>query len=73
LLIRARALAHDLDADARAKLSIPRSRNTVAMYRIKLENGTITFPDTAASRHKELAGAELFAVQAAQQACGLSG
>jgi hypothetical protein len=71
LLIRARALAQDLDADARAKLSIPRSRNTVAMYRLKLENGTITFPDTAASRHKELAEAELFAVQAAQQACGL--
>jgi hypothetical protein len=73
LLIRARALAQELDADARAKLRIPRSRNTVAMYRIKLENGTITFPDTAAARRKELAEAELFAVQAAQQACGLPG
>ncbi|HEY2771160.1 MAG TPA: hypothetical protein VGI87_11345 [Solirubrobacteraceae bacterium] len=73
LLIRARALAQDLADDAKAKLSIPRSRNTVAMYRIRLENGTITFPDTAASHRKELAEAELFAVQAAQQACGLSG
>jgi hypothetical protein len=73
LLIRARALAQDLGDDAKAKLSIPRSPNTVAMYRIKLENGTITFPDTAAGRHKELAEAELFAVQAGQQACGLPG
>jgi hypothetical protein len=73
LLIRARALAQDLDADAKAKLSIPRSHNTVAMYRIKLENGAITFPDTAARQRKELAEAELFAVQAAQQACGLAG
>jgi hypothetical protein len=73
LLIRARALAQDLDGDAKAKLSVPRSPNSVAVYRIRLEHGTITFPDTAASRHKELAEAELFAVQAAQQACGLPG
>jgi hypothetical protein len=73
LLIRARALAQDLDADARAKLVLPRTKNTVAMYRIRLENGTISFPDTAAGHRKELAEAELFAVQAAQQACGLPG
>ena len=43
------------------------------MYRIRLQDGTISFPDTAAAKHKELAEAELFAVQAAQQACGLPG
>jgi hypothetical protein len=73
LLIRARALAQDLADDAKAKLRIPPAAETVAMYKLRLQNGTITFPDTAGSRHKELAEAELFAVQAAQQACGLAG
>ncbi len=73
LLIRARALVSDLDSDAQAGLHIPRAADSVAFYRIRLQDGTIAFPDTAAAKHKELAEAELFAVQAAQQACGLSG
>jgi hypothetical protein len=73
LLIQARDLASNLDQDAKASLNIPPSPHSVAHYRIRLQDGTISFPDTAASRHKELAQAELFAVQAAQKACGLSG
>jgi hypothetical protein len=73
LLIQARDLASNLDTDAKKALNIPRSRDSVAMYRIRLQDGTISFPDTAGGRHKELAEAELFAVTAAQQACGLSG
>jgi hypothetical protein len=45
----------------------------VARYEIKLKDGTIAFPDTAGARRHELAQAELFALQAAQQACGLPG
>jgi hypothetical protein len=73
LLIQARDLAGNLANDSRAKLRIPRSSNSVAYYSMKLQHGTIQFPDTAAARHHELAEAELFAVQAAQQACGLGG
>ena len=73
LLIQARDLAQNLDADARAKLHIAPSRNSVGYYTIRLQDGTIRFPDTAAARHHELSAAELFAVQAAQQACGLPG
>jgi hypothetical protein len=73
LLIQARDLAGNLDSDATAKLRIPRGANSVAYYTIKLQHGTIEFPDTAGARHHELADAELFAVQAAQQACGLAG
>jgi hypothetical protein len=73
LLIRARALATDLDKDAKASLRIPATRGSVGLYKIKLENGTISFPDTAAATHHELAEAEQFAVQAAQQVCGLGG
>ena len=73
LLIRARALASDLDKDAKASLHIRPPANSVAVYTIKLQNGTISFPDTAAATHPELAEAEQFAVQAAQQVCGVAG
>ncbi len=73
LLIRARAIASDLDKDAKASLRIPPTADSVAHYTIRLQDGTISFPDTAAAQHHELAEAELFAVQAAQQACGLPG
>jgi hypothetical protein len=73
LLLRARDLAISLDEDAKRSLRIPSPPNSVSRYVIRLPDGTISFPDTAAARHSELAQAELFAVQAAQQACGLAG
>lgn len=73
LLIEARDLAQDLDKDARRGLTIKPTPGTVFEYRIKLEHGTISFPDSAARSRKELSQATLFAAQAAQRACGLSG
>jgi hypothetical protein len=73
LLIEARDLAQDLDKDARRGLTIKPSPGTVFDYRIKLEHGTITFPDSAARSRKELSRVTLFAAQAAQRACGLPG
>ena len=73
LLIQARDLAGRLDNDAKRGLDIRRAPNSVNTYTIKLQHGTISFPDTAARTHSELAQVELFAVQAAQGPCGLSG
>ncbi|MGA2012561.1 MAG: hypothetical protein ABSH51_18805 [Solirubrobacteraceae bacterium] len=73
MLIQARDLSVDLAADATAKLTIPRSPGTVQYFRIVLQQGTVAFPDRAAATHKTLAQAELFATQAAQQVCGLTG
>jgi hypothetical protein len=73
LLIDARDIAQNLDKDARHRLTIAPAPGTVFDYRIRLEHGTIAFPDSAARSRKELAAATLFAAQAAQQACGLSG
>jgi hypothetical protein len=73
LLIAARDLAQDLDKDARHKLTIAPSPRTVFYYRIRLEHGTVSFPDSAARTRKVLSQATLFAAQAAQRACGLSG
>jgi hypothetical protein len=73
LLLRARDLAARLDTDAKRRLAIPVPPNSAFHYTIKLQDGTISFPDTASAAHPELAQAELLAVQVAQQACGLSG
>jgi hypothetical protein len=73
LLIQARDLAEDLDPDSTKGLSIARTPGTVFYYRIKLQQGTVSFPDLAARGRKVLSEATLFAAQAAQGACGLSG
>jgi hypothetical protein len=72
LLLVARDLANSLDDDAKAGLRINRTPNSVFSYKVRLQDGTIYFPDTAGSSHRELAQAEQFAVQAAQGPCGLS-
>jgi hypothetical protein len=73
LLLQARDLATNLDNDAKASLEIRSTAATVYRYTIKLQNGTISFPDTAANAHNELAQAELLAVRVAEGPCGLSG
>jgi hypothetical protein len=71
LLITARDLADSLNTDAQASLHVGSGSDSVNRYTIRLQNGTISFPDTAAAEHHELAQAELFAVHAAVQACGI--
>jgi hypothetical protein len=73
LLIGARDLSDNLAPDAGKGLSLPSPPGSVFSYRISMQQGTIAFSDRDTRGHKELAQAELFAAQAAQQACGLSG
>lgn len=72
LLLDARDLATNLGSDVQHKLN-PGGRAGVYTFTVRLQQGTLTFPDTAAARHSELARAELFALQAAQGPCGLPG
>ncbi|MGH2875742.1 MAG: hypothetical protein ACRDLV_05780 [Solirubrobacteraceae bacterium] len=73
LLISARDLSQNLGSDAGHHLTIARTARSVSYYRIRLAQGTVSFPDAAGATHPTLAQAELFATQAAQQACHLSG
>ncbi|MGO9954606.1 MAG: hypothetical protein ACLP50_01260 [Solirubrobacteraceae bacterium] len=73
MLIQARDLSDDLANDATANLRIAPSSGTLFYFRIRMQQGTIEFPDRAAATHAALAEAELFATQAAQQVCGLGG
>jgi hypothetical protein len=68
-LIQARDLADDLGPLASRDLTIPPARGEVGYYTIRMQQGTIRFPDIAARARKPLAEAELFAVQMGW-ACG---
>jgi hypothetical protein len=73
LLISARDLQVDLGTDAKRKLTIPPPAGAVFYYRIRMQQGTVAFPDRAAATRKPLREAETFTLQAATQVCGLSG
>ncbi len=72
LLLQARDLASSLNTDVSAKLRFGSSARSVYSYTVKVQNGTLFFPDTAALSRKELSDLELFVVQAAANPCGLS-
>ncbi len=69
LLLSARTLTGALDRDARHHLDIPSGPGSVYRYRVKLQGGTIAFPDTAARTHPELARLELIALGIAAGPC----
>jgi hypothetical protein len=71
-LISARDLSDNLTADATNGLTIAPTANTIYTYTIRMQQGTIRFPDVAAGSHKYLAQAELYFVQAMQGICGVS-
>jgi hypothetical protein len=71
-LLAARDLASSLNTDVTSKLKFPGSARSVYSYTVKVQNGTMSFPDTAALTHKELSDLELFVVQAGANPCGLS-
>jgi hypothetical protein len=72
LLLQARDLATSLNNDVNAKLRFPTSARSVYSYTVRVQSGTMSFPDTAGLSRKELSDLELFVVQAATNPCGLS-
>jgi hypothetical protein len=73
MLITARDLADNLGGDASHNLYLPPRADTIYRYKMKLQQGTIQFSDRDTSHYPNLAQAELFTAQAAQQVCGLAG
>ena len=68
-LLQARDLQSALNSDAKAKLRIPAAADSVYSYTVKVPDGTISFADTAARAHKELAQAELLTVEVSGSLC----
>jgi hypothetical protein len=70
LLLRARDLATTLDGDAKSGRRFAGTGAGVYRYTVRLQDGMISFPDTAAARYPELAQTELLALQIANGPCG---
>ena len=68
-LLVARDLVGALGADARRHLDLPSPPNSVSRFTVRLQAGTISFPDTATGTHRPLAQLVQFVVQA-EPACG---
>jgi hypothetical protein len=71
-LILARVIQANIHYDAARKLHIARTPDSVYMYKVTTDSGTITFPDTAARSHPSLGQLELITAEAAQSSCGIS-
>jgi len=69
LLLQARDLVTNLDADAKEEMNLASTPGSVYRFTMKFQDGTISFPDTAGGRHTELGAAEQFALEAAQGPC----
>ncbi len=59
--------------DAQNNLNLPARAGAIYRFRIRLQQGTISFVDRDTPGHPNLAHAVLFATQVAQQVCGLAG
>jgi hypothetical protein len=70
-LLQAREIARELADPASKHLSLPPARGSVLRYRIRLEEGTVTFSDDSRRQTKEMFLAQRFARVAATRVCGL--
>jgi hypothetical protein len=71
-LLDARDIARELAEEARADLTLPAPRGSLLRYRLRTQDGTVTFSDADAARRPELAPVIVFARAVAQDVCGLS-
>jgi hypothetical protein len=70
-LLDARRIAKDLAEEAEDDLTLPAPRGSLLRYRLRTEDGTVTFSDEDAVGRSELAPVIVFARSVAQDVCGL--
>ncbi|MDQ2670970.1 MAG: hypothetical protein M3Y31_10085 [Gemmatimonadota bacterium] len=71
-LLDAREIARELAEEAQEDLTLPAPRGSVLRYRLRTQDGTVTFSDADAVRRPELAPVIVFARSVAQDVCGLA-
>jgi hypothetical protein len=68
-LLDARELARDLQKQAALGLELPREKNSILSYRVRLEAGTIAFSDTSRGLPKTFSRVEAFTADVAERVC----
>lgn len=72
LLLDARDIQSSLADDAKRDLALPPPPTALLRFRIRTQDGTVTFSDVDAGRRKELAKVVAFSRTVAQDVCGLA-
>jgi hypothetical protein len=70
-LVQARALQEELKEPAGERLSLPAKPGSVLTYRVRDENGEVSWADNSAGQPKVLRNLALFVLQVATSACRL--
>jgi hypothetical protein len=72
LLLRAREAARDLGDKADLGLHLPPGPGAVLSYRVRLEQGTVSFSDTSKRQPKAFLEVQALTKDIAEDVCGLS-
>lgn len=72
LLLDARTIARDLMEEAADDLELPAPSGSLLRYRLRTQDGTVTFSDVDAVRRPKLAPVIVFTRAVAQDVCGLA-
>lgn len=71
-LLDARRIAEDLSQEAHDHVTLPAPSDSLLRYRLRTEEGTVTFSDVDAGRRPELAPVIVFSRTVARDVCGLA-
>jgi len=70
-IVRSRAIQEELHEAASHRLTLPPQPGSVLEYRVRDQDGTVTFADNAKGQPKVLRALALFVLETAQQVCHL--
>jgi hypothetical protein len=71
LLLRAREIARDLGDQADLNLALPPGHGTVLAYRVRVEQGTVSFSDTSPHQPRSFLALQQLTKDVAEDVCGL--
>jgi hypothetical protein len=71
LLLRAREIARDLADQADLNLALPPGHGTVLAYRVRVEQGTVSFSDTSPHQPRSFLALQQLTKDVAEDVCGL--
>ena len=70
-IVKARAIQEEIEKPASSHLSLPARPGSVLSYRLRDQDGTVSFADNSRDQPKVLRELALFVLQTAQQVCHL--
>jgi hypothetical protein len=70
-LLRAREVARSLADQAQLHLQLPRGQGSILSYRVRLEQGTVSFSDTSEALPESFTAVEVLTKDIAEDVCGI--